>query len=999
MKSIIKKSVLAVIAAFSLVSCAKDELKPAATEKSLHFVINTAENSAMKSFVENNKNGTYTPKWTNGDELAIFIGDITSSTSAPTAKLSNKAETGTTASFDGKVPTGLTEGSFLSFSPAGAFAKGYSDGTVGITLSQTQTPSSQTIDEACDVLVAKPCNFMAHNGTVVIDNLFFKRIFSVVKVNLKGVDALNGEKVTSFTFSAPNSTLTGRAAVDLSTASISQWNTKNESVVAKYTTDNPAFGGTDGLGNTVWLVVNPTTVASGSTVTFSGETENYTFSKEVKLSTDLVFPQSQIAVINLTISEGNYSEKPKATSYTLVEDPAKIADGAEYLIVYNEAVAMGEFNTNNYYGKVSVSAVNKVINITSEPVKVITLEAGVTTGQYYMIDSDGKYLYWSSGNTVNRGDKGATDKYLWTIEKDKITNVGDTERRLQYNTSSPRFACYTGSQQDVTLYVNEASLVPSLSTPTTLMADAEGSTVTVAWDAVANAESYDVTCAGQIKNVTETEATFTDVAVGTYEVSVVAKASGFKNSKAAVTSVIVGQPTLDKPVIKTVNETAKGFYAELESAVQYAESYSWDLYEGSVADENLVGNGTNTTVKFSVTINNSDFTIDALKPETKYFLVITAKAAGYTSSESDAASFTTAAVANDGSLAKPFTAAEAITAIDAGGDLTNKHVKGVITEVTSFSSTYSSITYNIESGDKTLMVYSGLDLGKSQFSSIDDLKVGDEVLVCGTLKKFNTTYEFDYNNYIVTLNGKTEVYAGLKVSGQTTTFNVGDEFVFGGTVVQDWRGKDDVDVTSSASFSGYDKNTAGTQTVTVTVGDESTTYEITVKDSASTGGETVTYTALFGASYNSGAVQDYTSTWSSTNAGFTVDLANWNNNRNGWNYIKGGAKSSKSGTAKTSNASITTSAAISEAISSIVITLDAIANGSITSVVLETSTTSNFSASTIVETKTAVTEAGDITFSISSPQQNLFYRIVFNFTNSTKNNGVAQVSKVTYSNN
>ena len=297
------------------------------------------------------------------------------------------------------------------------------------------------------------------------------------------------------------------------------------------------------------------------------------------------------------------------------------------------------------------------------------------------------------------------------------------------------------------------------------------------------------------------------------------------------------------------------------------------------------------------------------------------------------------------------------------------------------------------------MVYSGLDLGKAQFSAIDDLKVGDEVLVCGKLKKFNTTYEFDYNNYIVTLNGKTEVYVGLKVSGQTTTFNVGDEFVFGGTVLQDWRGQDDVDVTSSATFSGYDMNTAGTQTVTVTVGNESTTYKITVKDSSSTGGEPVTYTALFGDGYNSGKVQNYTSTWSATNSGFTVDLVNWNNNQNGWNYIKGGAKSSTSGTAKTSNASITTSAAIPEAISSIVITLDAIANGSITSDALETSTDSNFTASNTVETKTDVTKAGDITFSISSPQQKLFYRIVFNFTNSTTKNGIAQVSKVTYSNN
>lgn len=458
---------------------------------------------------------------------------------------------------------------------------------------------------------------------------------------------------------------------------------------------------------------------------------------------------------------------------------------------------------------------------------------------------------------------------------------------------------------------------------------------------------------------------------------------------------------IDKISIVEDNRKPLNAPENLSCTAQTANSltFSWDAVANATGYKVSVDGGST----YGATQTETTYTWTGLSATTTKTLYVKAIGDGTSYTDSDAVSAegttTAAANANDGSLEKPFTAAEAITAIDAGGDLTNKYVKGVITEVTSFNSTYGSITYNIESGEKTLQVYSGLDLGKAQFSAIDDLKVGDEVLVCGTLKKFNTTYEFDYNNYIVTLNGETEIYAGLKVSGQTTTFNVGDEFVFGGTVVQDWRGKDDVNVTSSASFSGYDMNAEGTQTVTVTVGNESTTYKITVKDSASTGGETVTYTALFGASYNSGKVQNYTSTWSATNDNFTVNLVNWNNNQNGWNYIKGGAKSSTSGTAKTSNASITTSAAIPEAISSIVITLDAIANGSITSVALETSTDSNFTASNTVETKTDVTEAGDITFSISSPQQNLFYRIVFNFTNSTTKNGIAQVSKVTYSNN
>ena len=323
---LIKSAALAALTVISAVSCTKEQnVDASVSQPELHFIIKTAENTPVKSFIGNNLDGTYTPKWTNGDQLAIFIGTISDKTSSTTATLSNTAITGTTAKFEGTVPTGLTEGTFLSFSPADAFEKGYTDGTVGINLSEIQSPSSLTIDEACDVLVAKPCDYTAENGTVAINDLYFKRIFSIVKVNLKGVEALNGEKVTSFTLSAP-ATLTGSAAVDLSTASISQWYTENESVVAKYTTDTPVFGGKDGEENTVWLVVNPTTVTSGSTVTFSGETENYTFSKDVTLSKDLTFPQSQMAVINLTIGEGNYTAK-KTVTYTVTSTSAVSASG------------------------------------------------------------------------------------------------------------------------------------------------------------------------------------------------------------------------------------------------------------------------------------------------------------------------------------------------------------------------------------------------------------------------------------------------------------------------------------------------------------------------------------------------------------------------------------------------------------------------------------------------------------------------------------------------
>ena len=86
------------------------------------------------------------------------------------------------------------------------------------------------------------------------------------------------------------------------------------------------------------------------------------------------------------------------------------------------------------------------------------------------------------------------------------------------------------------------------------------------------------------------------------------------------------------------------------------------------------------------------------------------------------------------------------------------------------------------------------------------------------------------NGVIVWQGGRALDY--ITVSGYTTTFNVGDTFSFGGTVIATYDNGDTEDVTNQATFTGYNMSTAGTQTVTVSFTDggitKTTTYSITV---------------------------------------------------------------------------------------------------------------------------------------------------------------------------
>lgn len=86
--------------------------------------------------------------------------------------------------------------------------------------------------------------------------------------------------------------------------------------------------------------------------------------------------------------------------------------------------------------------------------------------------------------------------------------------------------------------------------------------------------------------------------------------------------------------------------------------------------------------------------------------------------------------------------------------------------------------------------------------------------------------------YELTKDSEEKTISSIAVSGNyKTEFNVGDDFSFGGTVTATYSDDSTEDVTSDATFTGYDLSTAGNQTVTVTYEEKITTYGITVTSS------------------------------------------------------------------------------------------------------------------------------------------------------------------------
>ena len=109
-----------------------------------------------------------------------------------------------------------------------------------------------------------------------------------------------------------------------------------------------------------------------------------------------------------------------------------------------------------------------------------------------------------------------------------------------------------------------------------------------------------------------------------------------------------------------------------------------------------------------------------------------------------------------GSENNPYTVAQARAAIDAGAGVTGVYAKGIVSKiVTAYNSQYGNISYNI-SADGTeeadqLQAFRGKSYNGEWFTSADDIQVGDTVVIYGNLKKYNTTYEFDADNQLVSL--------------------------------------------------------------------------------------------------------------------------------------------------------------------------------------------------------------------------------------------------------
>lgn len=111
-----------------------------------------------------------------------------------------------------------------------------------------------------------------------------------------------------------------------------------------------------------------------------------------------------------------------------------------------------------------------------------------------------------------------------------------------------------------------------------------------------------------------------------------------------------------------------------------------------------------------------------------------------------------------------YTPSQVIKLIDAGEGLdTEVYVKGVITSFYKSGNvptidTYGQVSYFIResvNAADSIEIYGGLNLDGEVFNNVNEISVGDNVVVLGTLTKYKDTYEVNKRNKIVQTDHKT----------------------------------------------------------------------------------------------------------------------------------------------------------------------------------------------------------------------------------------------------
>ncbi len=882
-------------------SCQNEEINEGIKVNETFTVNFVADAPASRTSV-NIEGGAANFSWGADEQFQFIQSEVeqTSLTLGTGVTFTNNAGKGEiSATFAGDAATSYN---FTAVYPAKAWVDGTEVDSSNFNQAKLYIKDAQTLvagsfDPDSDLMVSKVITGTPAEVSATAQSLQFTRLVAIAEINLKLLQVAEGEKILGFTFKAgATDELAGRAYVNLETAEVVDYTYYGATNTIKLTNADGIEANDESVK--VYFTCIPTTIAAGTTVTFTVTTDKAIYTKEATLPKDLTFEAGKVKAVGIDMEDAGVEYlNDMSGDYIIV---AKRDSGNFFYL-----------SPSNNNSSTRIDAIDTGADTTDAIEMNETYKWTITKSENaYTIGAGSEYIAWTSGNTAAlaaTGDtmnitKGEGDYYNISLTKD-----GTRILQLNSNKAYNYFAFYTSNQ------VKDLYLIPF----------------------VVDERNEQNLSFGATTSFTITEGdTFTAP-----ELTGVETSATFSSSNTTVATV--------------------------------------DASTGAVT---IVGTGTTTIT--ATAEGDEDF-----KPATASYTitVVSASLAG-----------TGAGTAED-----PYDVTRALDIIKNGTYTTDDvYTKGIISSIKSVDTgSYGNAEYSISVDGTTtneLIVYRGYYLNGAKFTSTDQIQVSDEVVVCGKLTNYNGTYEYTSGSKIVSIKSSKLVMSEISC---TNAAESEDSLTFSWTAVENAIG---YEITFDNTLVGTIEATtytatglaAGTShTISVKAVADGVNYKTseaktcTANTKAGEGVEAANIVVPFKKASMTTSVSSYTTTWDYTYDGTTLTLANFNNNSKQWDYVKCGRKNYASiGTITTKNAIVGT-------VSSVIVSVDACTASKVNSTYLQVATDADFT--NIVETVNATIKTGDVSYNISNPGSNYYYRLVFDCA-SGSSNGLVTITQVSY---
>ena len=153
-------------------------------------------------------------------------------------------------------------------------------------------------------------------------------------------------------------------------------------------------------------------------------------------------------------------------TFAKISSREELTDGY-YVVAYGTTLAMANVNAGAFFTNAPISPVDNILTDPSTAI-VWLIQTNATYGGLTVFnEASNTYLsYTGSANAAYASNVVSSGAQCWTFDWASTAftagNVATPTRLLKYNTTAPRFACYTSGQQNLTLYKKVTATVPTV---------------------------------------------------------------------------------------------------------------------------------------------------------------------------------------------------------------------------------------------------------------------------------------------------------------------------------------------------------------------------------------------------------------------------------------------------------------------------------------------------------------------------------------------------------